>query len=104
MKIYDCFMYFDEDLVLDLRLNILKDYVDKFVIAEATRDHAGNEKKLNFDLKNFSKFKDKIEYLIIDDLPLEVSSFKKIRNQHILEINIKEILYIEDLRTVIKMI
>ena len=44
MKIYDCFMYFDEDLVLDLRLNILKDYVDKFVIAEATRDHAGNEK------------------------------------------------------------
>ena len=88
MKIYDCFMYFDEDLVLDLRLNILKDYVDKFVIAEATRDHAGNEKKLNFDLKNFSKFKDKIEYLIIDDLPLEVSSFKKnwesahIRDQH----------------------
>ena len=55
MKIYDCFMYFDEDLVLDLRLNILKDYVDKFVIAEATRDHAGNEKKLNFDLKKIFK-------------------------------------------------
>ena len=61
-------------------------------------------KKLNFDLKNFSKFKDKIEYLIIDDLPLEVSSFKKNWNQHILEINIKEILYIEDLRIAIKMI
>ena len=57
MKLYDCFMYFDEDLVLDLRLNILNNYVSKFVIAEATRDHAGNEKKLNFNLNNFSKFK-----------------------------------------------
>ncbi len=77
MKIYDCFMYFDEDLVLDLRLNTLKDHVHKFVIAEATRDHAGNKKKLNFNIKNFIKFKDKIEYLVIDDLPLEVPAFKK---------------------------
>ena len=46
MKIYDCCMYFDEDLMLDLRLNILNENVDKFIIAEATRDHAGNEKKL----------------------------------------------------------
>ncbi len=81
-------MYFDEDLVLDLRLNTLKDHVHKFVIAEATRDHAGNEKKLNFNIKNFIKFKDKIEYLVIDDLPLEVPAFKKnwvsahIRDQH----------------------
>ena len=57
MKIYDCCMYFDEDLMLDLRLNILYDYVDTFVIAEATRDHAGNEKKLNFNYDNFPKFK-----------------------------------------------
>ena len=49
-------MYFDEDLMLDLRLNTLNDHVDEFIIAEATRDHAGNEKKLNFDYKNFSKF------------------------------------------------
>ena len=88
MKVYDCFMYFDEDMVLDLRLNILNDHVHKFIIAEATRDHAGNEKKLNFDIKNFIKFKDKIEYLIIDDLPVNVPKFKKnwvsahIRDQH----------------------
>ena len=44
MKLYDCCMYFDEDLILDLRLNTLSDHVDEFVIAEATRDHAGNEK------------------------------------------------------------
>jgi len=77
MKVYDCCMYFDEDLMLDLRLNTLNEYVDKFIIAEATRDHSGKTKKLNFDYKKFSKFTDKIEYLIIDDLPINVKSKKK---------------------------
>ena len=44
MKIIDCFMYFDEDLVLEIRLNTLNQIVDKFVIAEATKDHSGREK------------------------------------------------------------
>jgi len=77
MKIFDCFMYFDEDVILDLRLNTLYNYIDTFVIAEATRDHAGKQKKLNFNLKKFSKFKDKINYLIIDDVPVDVKSKKK---------------------------
>ena len=77
MKLYDCCMYFDEDLMLDLRLNTLNKHVDKFVIAEATREHSGKEKKLNFDIKNFSHFKDKIIYLIIEDLPINVKSKKK---------------------------
>ncbi len=77
MKLYDCCMYFDEDLVLDLRLNILDKYVDKFIIAEATRDHSGAGKKLNFNLSKFSKFKDKINYLVVDDLPIDVKSKKK---------------------------
>ena len=76
MKLVDCFMYFDEDLILDIRLNVLYDSVDRFIIAEATRDHAGKEKKLNFNLNNFSKFKNKIEYLIIDDLPIKVTKKK----------------------------
>ena len=42
MKLIDCFMYFDEDLILDIRLNTLNDYVDKFIIAEANLDHAGH--------------------------------------------------------------
>ena len=45
MKIIDCFMYFDEDLILDIRLNTLSEIVDKFVVCEATRDHGGNKKK-----------------------------------------------------------
>ena len=44
MKLIDCFMYFDEDLILDIRLNTLNDYVDKFIIAEANLDHAGHSK------------------------------------------------------------
>ena len=70
-------MYFDEDLVLDIRLNTLKNEVDKFIIVEATRNHAGKEKKLNFKIENFSKFKDKIHYLVVDDLPEQVVSPKK---------------------------
>tara|TARA_E500000178_G_C16843000_1_gene671495 strand:+ start:164 stop:976 length:813 start_codon:yes stop_codon:yes gene_type:complete len=77
MKLIDCFMYFDEDLVLDIRLNTLKDKVDKFIIVEATKDHAGECKKLNFNINNFSKFKNKIQYIIVDDLPLNVKSPKK---------------------------
>jgi len=77
MKIYDCIMYFDEDLILELRLNILDKYVDKFVIVEATRDHAGNKKKLNFDIKKFIKFEKKINYLVVDDIPEKVEHYKK---------------------------
>ena len=77
MKLYDCSMYFDEDLMLDLRLNILNENVDKFIIAEATRDHAGNEKKLKFDKKKFSNFEEKIEYIVVDDMPLDVKPQKK---------------------------
>ena len=44
MKIIDCFNYFDEDLILEIRLDTLFNYVDKFIICEATLDHAGKEK------------------------------------------------------------
>ena len=70
-------MYFDEDLVLDIRLNTLKDKVDKFIIVEATKNHAGENKKLNFKFENFSKFRDKINYIIVDDIPINVESPKK---------------------------
>ena len=55
MNIYDCFMYFDEDLILDLRLNILDKYVKKFVITESTYLHSGREKKLNFYVHHLTR-------------------------------------------------
>ena len=48
MAIYDCFQYFDEDRMVDLRLNILDEHVDYFVISESTKTHQGKEKKINF--------------------------------------------------------
>ena len=44
MKIFDCFMYFDENLLLDLRLNVLDKYVDYFVIVESCFNHKGEKK------------------------------------------------------------
>ena len=66
MAIYDCFQYFDEDHIVDLRMNVLDKYVDYFVISESTKTHQGKNKKINFDLKNFPKFKDKIIFLVAD--------------------------------------
>ena len=62
-------MYFDEDLLLDLRLNSLDKYVKKFVITEATYTHNGSKKELKFDINKFQKFKDKIIYLVVDNQP-----------------------------------
>ena len=64
MAIYDCFQYFDEDHIVDLRLNILNEYVDFFVISESTKTHQGKDKKINFDIKKFSKFENKIKFII----------------------------------------
>ena len=78
MRVIDCFSYFDEDIILEIRLSTLYDYVDEFVVCEATLDHAGNEKKLNFDLDKFKEYKNKINYIVIDDLPKEVKNLKKL--------------------------
>ena len=69
MKIIDSFMYCDEDLILDIRLNTLNKYVSKFIICEAKFNHNGQQKKLNFDIKNFQKFKDKIIYIVAKNEP-----------------------------------
>ena len=66
MAIYDCLQYFNEDQVLDLRFNILNEKVEFFIIAESTKTHQGREKKLNFNLNNFNKFKHKIKYIVAD--------------------------------------
>lgn len=77
MKVIDCFMYFDEDHLLEIRLNTLYDFVDKFVIVEANLDHAGNFRKPQFNVENFSKFKKKIEYILVKDLPTHNNFYKK---------------------------
>ena len=72
MAIFDCFQYFNEDHIADLRFNILNKFVDKFVIVESTVNHQGNSKKLHFDINKYKKFKDKIDYIIVDDTPEQI--------------------------------
>lgn len=72
MKIYDCFTYFDEDLILDTRLNIMNNHVDYFVIVESTYNHNGERRELKFDLNKYQKFKNKIKYIVWDKLPEDI--------------------------------
>ncbi len=70
-------MYFDEDLLLDLRFNILNKYIKKFVITEATYTHNGTKKELRFDINKFKKFKDKIDYIVVDKPPPNILNLIK---------------------------
>jgi len=72
MKLFDCSLYYDEDLVLNTRLNILDKYFDKFIICESKYTHSGRKKKLNFDINKFSDFKDKIIYIVNDQEPSDL--------------------------------
>ena len=67
--IYDCFSYLDEDLLLDLRLNVLNNVVDFFVIIEGNKTWQNNSKKLKFNINKFSKFKKKIIYIPVENMP-----------------------------------
>ena len=69
MKIFDCTTFYSEDLMLDVRFNILDPYVHKFIVVESIYSHSGRKKSLNFDINKFQKFKDKIIYLSIEEEP-----------------------------------
>ena len=80
MKIYDCFTYFDEDLLLDFRLNYLNSYVHKFVIVECFYSHRGIKKGFNFNINKFKSFKEKIIYIKVKNKPKNLNSIKKSDN------------------------
>jgi len=81
MKIFDCFMYFDEDVVLDLRMNVLDEYIDYFVIVESTFTHKGDARKLKFNIEKFPNFKDKIIYLVYDNEPKNINKISNDENE-----------------------
>ena len=67
--IYDCFSYLDEDLLLELRLNMLNDYVNFFVIVEGNKTWQNNSKEFRFNIEKFPDFRSKIKYIKVEDLP-----------------------------------
>ena len=77
MKIFDCCMYFDEDVVLDVRLNFLDKFVDKFVIIESEYNHKGEKRIPLFNINKFKKFKDKIKYILTSDIPPGIEKINK---------------------------
>lgn len=83
MRIFDCTTYYFEDLMLDVRFNILNEYVHKFIVVESNYSHSGKKKPLNFNINNFPKFKDKIIYLVIEKEPegIEKTSNSEKSNQ-----------------------
>ena len=96
MKIFDCFMFYDEELLLDIRLNILDQYVDFFVIVESEYFHNGKKRKLKFDINKFKKFENKIIYIVHKNEPdgiinlndkdnEDTKSYKLILNAHLRE-------------------
>jgi beta-1,4-mannosyl-glycoprotein beta-1,4-N-acetylglucosaminyltransferase len=74
--IYDCFTFFNELDLLEIRLNILDGCVDRFVLVEATKTHQGKDKPLYFsDNKNrFSKFLNKIIHVVVKEYPNQRTS------------------------------
>ncbi len=69
--IYDCFTFFNEFDLLEIRLNELDSVVDKFVLVEATKTFSGLEKPLYFEnnKQKFERFLDKIIHVVVDDYP-----------------------------------
>ena len=63
--IYDCFSYLDEDLLLNMRLNILDKYVDYFVIVEGNKTWQNNFKELRFDIKKYEKYLLQIKMIVL---------------------------------------
>jgi beta-1,4-mannosyl-glycoprotein beta-1,4-N-acetylglucosaminyltransferase len=90
MRIYDCITYFDEEVLLNFRLNLLNKYVDKFVIVECQYTHRGIKKNFNLDLKKIKKFKDKIIYIKTSEKPSNLNIIKESDTQNV--INTKHIL------------
>jgi len=82
MKIFDCTTFFEEDLMMELRFNILNEHVEKFIVVESRFSHSGNKKKLNFDINNYKKFKNKIIYLVIDEEPHDLIELNNINNNN----------------------
>ncbi|MBD1140861.1 glycosyl transferase family 17 [Pelagibacterales bacterium SAG-MED39] len=65
-RIIDTITFFQENRHFDLRFNILKDVVDKFLICESIYDHRGNKKKVNFNMEKY-KYNEKIKHVVVKE-------------------------------------
>lgn len=83
MKIFDCTTFFDEKMMMDVRFNILDKHVSNFIVVESLFSHSGSKKKLNFNINDYPKFKDKIKYIVIEKEPSDLFSENQINQNPI---------------------
>jgi beta-1,4-mannosyl-glycoprotein beta-1,4-N-acetylglucosaminyltransferase len=74
-------MYFDEEVVVDVRLHTLNKFVDYFVIVESKFTHKGDSRKLKFNNQKFEKFKDKIIYIVDEEIYSQTEEIKAEDNE-----------------------
>ncbi len=81
--VYDSFQFFNELDILLLRMNILNDVVDKFVISESTVTFSGDPKPLFYaeNKEMFKEFEDKIIHNVVDDTPMDCNAFTRDHHQ-----------------------
>ena len=77
MKIFDCVTFFEENRQMNLRFNILDNYVDQFVVCEGKYDHQGRKKQINFNVNNYKKFKKKITHVIVENFPKNLNPWER---------------------------
>jgi len=76
-KIFDCVTFFNENLQLRIRFNILDKWVHKFIVCESKYDHQGRKKKINFSINLFPEFKNKIVHIVCDNFPKNLNSWQR---------------------------
>ena len=99
MKIIDTTTFFEENMIMDIRFNILNPYVDKFIVCESIYTHSGKKKDINFNINDYPKFKDKIIHIILEDEPVDLI---KSANLSVQEKRLNSIKRIRDQRNYIK--
>jgi beta-1,4-mannosyl-glycoprotein beta-1,4-N-acetylglucosaminyltransferase len=80
MKIFDCTTYFNEPMLFEIRLNILDNYIDEFIVSEALYTHSGKKKKINFNKELYPRFKNRIKHIIIENEPNNIFSTEENKN------------------------
>lgn len=81
--VYDSFQFFNELDILLLRMHILNDLVDKFVISESTVTFSGDPKPLYYaeNKEMFKEFEDKIIHVVVDDTPMDCDAYERDHHQ-----------------------
>lgn len=85
MKVFDSFIFFNELELLEMRLNILNDVVDYFVLTESPFTVSGNEKPLYYqeNKDKFSKWNDKIIHYVTEEIPNDFSHMLNKTKYHV---------------------